>query len=340
MNVAKNEIYLSKNLGIQILRMLLCLWVVFDHCLSKQTKYSLKDVFKIPLHVPSFILISFFFSFKTISGRNYIKINKRFERLLIPYTLFPIMILLINNLSLILFKFSIYKRIINLHDLFIQIIIGRKFVVVFWFQCYLILTTLLFIIISFFAKENYLLIIELIYILSYFLKYSNLNFIFFLRFNPIIRLSIGQFAEVMPMSASGSMIASLNLFKIINKYYKKVIFFSLTALFFIFKYNIFSDIKGFAFGGLILDIGSILLFIIFYSLPLNNIRNPIFHRIFYQVTNYTQGIYSLHLILRRALYYKINSIKDGTFEGCIILYIFCYIISFIGEKIFIHLIQR
>ena len=100
-----------------------------------------------------------------------------------------------------------------------------------------------------------------------------------------------------------------------------------------FNYNVFSDIKSIAFGGIILDICSFLLFIIFYSFPFDILNPSIFNRIIFQITNYTQGIYSLHLILKIVLIHKFNSIKKGSFSGCFILYIFSYFLSFLGEKL-------
>lgn len=318
-----------KNLGIQIFRMLLCFWVVLDHCLG----HKINRIFRIRLHVPCFILISFYFSYKIISGRNTIKIKKRFERLLIPYFIFPIIVSLINNFSFHYFNFSIFRRKINFHDLFIQFAVGRQFILVFWFQFFLIWTSLLFIIISFLFKKKFILIIQLIYITSNFLIYSKINYNFFRLFGSSVRYSIGQIAEVMSLSIIGFIIGYLNILIIIQKYYKRTIFFSFIGLLFLFRYNIFSFISTNTFGGLTFDIGSILGFLLFYFLPLNNIKYQIFYKIICQITNYTQGIYSLHLLLDPVLANKINSVKSRSFNGCIIIYIVCYFISFLGEKL-------
>ena len=188
-------------------------------------------------------------------------------------------------------------------------------------------------IISFLTKKNYLFVLELIYISSYILRYSDLNYNFFSQFSGNIKLSIGIFVEVMPMSISGSLMASLNIVELINKYNKKSIFLSCCWLIFIYNYNLFTNIKGLVYGGIILDICSILSFIIFYLNPINYIQSSIFYRIIYQITNYTQGIYSLHLIMQKFLNSKFITIKNGNFFGCVIIYILSYIISFIGEKI-------
>ncbi len=322
-----------KNLGIQILRMILSFWIVLDHCLAKPIKNQFIFVFKNRLHVPCFILISYFFSNRTISGRNCIKIKKRFERLLIPYLILPIVIFIINRLCFLFFKITLFGSIFTLYDLIVQFIIGRKIIDVLWFQCYLIWTTLLFVIISFLAKEKYLFIFEHIYLISYILRYSNFNYDFFYKYNPLIRYSIAQFVEVMPMSVSGSVIASLNIIPIIRKNVIKSIYFCCFGLYIIFNFNIFSNVKLFGFGGIILDIGSILLFIIFFLIPFNDIKSSVFKNIIFQITNFTQGIYIFHLLIQNMLNSKFNSIKNGYFSGCIIIYIITYFISFIGEKL-------
>ena len=120
MNTIKTNYVSKKNLGIQILRMILCFWVVIEHCLKQRIYHYYKRYFKIRLHVPCFFLISYFFSFQTISNRDLIKINKRFERLLIPYIVFPIIILFINNISYINFKKSFLGKILTGNDLIIQ----------------------------------------------------------------------------------------------------------------------------------------------------------------------------------------------------------------------------
>ena len=137
----------------------------------------------------------------------------------------------------------------------------------------------------------------------------------------------------MPLSVSGSLFASLNIIPIIKKNYKKSLYFSSVALFIILKYNIFSEIILIGFGGILIEICSILLFIIFYSLPLNHNISPIFIKFINQLTNYTQGIYSLHLIIKKGLYTKVNLIKNGNFSGCFLIFVLSFFVSIIGEKI-------
>lgn len=333
MEIINKESNSQKNLGVQTLRFLLCFWVIVDHCMNRKTKYSLKIFFELRLHVPCFILISFYFSFNNIYQRKINKIKQRLKRLLIPYYIFPITILLMNNLSFKFFKSGIFDGILTLKDLFTQYIIGYKFIIVFWFQFYLILTSLFFSILSFLSKEKLIELLFIIYIIAYSLRYTNINYNYFSKFTKSIKYSVGQFAEVMPLSVSGSVIAFFNIFKILEKSRYKSIFYAIVVLCFIFKYDIFVHTKKFGFDGLVLEVGSIATFFLFYLLPLNNISSYLFNTILIILTNYTQGIYCLHLILFHTFKNKINSIKNGKFSGIILLYIFSYIISFIGAKL-------
>ena len=68
-------------------------------------------------------------------------------------------------------------------------------------------------------------------------------------------------------------------------------------LFFIFKYDIFIDINGFCYKGIIMNFGSIPLFIYFSLLPINNINNIKILRFIKCSTQYTNGIYCMHSII-------------------------------------------
>ena len=154
-----------------------------------------------------------------------------------------------------------------------------------------------------------------------------------MQFNPNIKYSVGQFMEVLPSSLSGLLIYLLNIMKIIKYNYKKAIYFSFMVLYIIYKYDIFSSFKQIGFGGIIIDICSILVFFIFYLIPFNAIKSEKYNNIIYNITNCTQGIYSLHDIIRQVLYSRVNIISHGKLSGCFIIFGISYFISFIGEKL-------
>ena len=81
----KNETpkILNRNLGLELLRVILCFLVILFHYLRIENEY-LKNIIKIKIfHVPTFIFISFYFLYENLCERNINKIKSRFKRLLI-----------------------------------------------------------------------------------------------------------------------------------------------------------------------------------------------------------------------------------------------------------------
>ena len=141
-----NDTYVEKrkivhkniNLGIQILRMILCFWVLSFHCIRNNKRnyyiyYLIKTKF---FHVPCFTFISFYFSYKIFLDRNIIQLRKRLERLLIPYTLWPILIFIFNNI--------LNSKKITLHDLMLQLLLGTQFISPLWYLSSVSLLTIFF----------------------------------------------------------------------------------------------------------------------------------------------------------------------------------------------------
>ena len=102
----------SLNFGIELLRFILCLWIVILHCSNVKNEH--KKYIGRGFHVPTFILISFYFYFPTIKNRNILKINSRFQRLLLPYCVWPIIRFILNNIFYIQKKFSINIKIFGI----------------------------------------------------------------------------------------------------------------------------------------------------------------------------------------------------------------------------------
>ena len=122
------------NLGIQFLRTILSFWIVCFHCIKKKNTIYKKIIFEKKFHVPTFIIISFFMLLKNLRDRSINKMKHRFERLLIPYIIWPSVIWIISNLLFFIIKFNRFNRYLTLYDLIIQLIFGRKYLCVFWFQ--------------------------------------------------------------------------------------------------------------------------------------------------------------------------------------------------------------
>ena len=98
------------------------------------------------------------------------------------------------------------------------------------------------------------------------------------------------------------------------------------------KYNVFESIKGRLYQGIILNVRSVCLIFIFSLFPSEKIRNPKIINFLKHLTNYTAGIYYLHYNLFLYLKPFVKSINQGSFTGCILIYLICYSISFISMK--------
>ena len=152
MKTNNSEGHISLNLGIQILRAILCLWVLFSHC-AKIKKEHLK-YFKKNFHVPTFFILSFYFYYPTLVKRNSIIIKKRFQRLLLPYFFWPIFVFILNNLLVHFTSLGKVMAKLSLKELYLQLLTGAQYYRVFWFQFNLIFLSLVFSLISFIFKKN------------------------------------------------------------------------------------------------------------------------------------------------------------------------------------------
>ena len=321
-----------RNLGIELLRMFLCFRIVLLHYYSSKNKF-IRSLKRNRFQVSCFFFISFYFLYPTISSVNNKKLKIRLERLLIPYIIYPFLIWIIDNIMFFVFKFNRYNRILTLNDLKTQIIVGRGIygIAVLWFHFNLILFTLFFFIFSFILKNYFLTIFQAMALIAYILQYNGFNYKFFKKYTENIWMSVGNLAETFPIAISSFSIASINIKPILLNNCKKVFFFSMFFLYFISNYDIFSKIKGFSSTGIKQIFTSLFLFITFSLIPFDILNSKIL-LIINHITRYTQGIYCLHFLFQ--YYLKLKFDKNGSFIGCIYLYLISYFVSSIGFNIF------
>lgn len=334
-NEKNNKDRIKINSGIQILRMLLSFFIVQIHCydINKTKNRLLKKINEAKgFYVPTFYVISYFFSFRIFKIRNINKIKLRLERFLIPYITWPSIFFVINY---IMYHFNL-KNKIELKCLLIQLITGKKIYNVLWFHTNLILTFLLNSILIIFLKNNYLFVIQLIGIFGYIYNYIHFYFNLFNGYCIEVKSLIQDFGKILFYSSIGISLGFLIDIKNLRKERKKTIFFSLFILYlirdFLSIYTLFYYLRCILFG-----IGATCLFILFALLPFDIIENKKINSIILTITNYTCGIYFLHSkvdeILNSTIAIMINR-KNRTLIGCILNYIICYIICFFGVNIF------
>ena len=325
LNLKKNNF----NICLSLLRIYLSFLVVNAHCLDiKKNIYTF--LIKNFLPVPTFYIMSFYFFHKTLLSKNIEKFIQRFERLLIPYIIWPIIIWILHNLLYILskFYFPLYFR-----DLIIQLLTGHRYIQTLWFQLNLILETGLFIIILLIFKNNIIFILLNIELFAYILQYSNYNFKIYSNLNYEIKYSLGRFAEIIPFSVSGFMMSYFGFIDYLRKYRMKCLYLNLIIFIIICKYEIFNKEKGFFYSGIKLNILSICLFINFSIININ-IQNTRIIGFIKEISKFTYGIYFLHIPVMKYLNNYIKIIKYRNLFGSILIFIICFIICLIANKLF------
>ena len=317
--------------GIQILRMLSCLWIVLIHCCKIRNNILKILLIQKQFHVPIFLIISFYFFYDKLYLRNIKKIKIRFERLLIPYIILPIIIFILNSFSLVVVNTESTYGQLTFFDFIKQLIFGVGIHSIFWFQFYVIFLSTFFLIIALFFKNNFLFILQLILIICYVLQYSGLVFKYFITIKEKAYRFMGAIVEIIPFTVTGLTLASYNLINEIKEK-KKIIFVNIIVLFFIIKYDIFKRSRGILYPGIDLNVGGICLFICFSFITFKKKSRFLF--IINHITNYTGGIYYYHFLVMYILKKKISFIGNKNMLGGFIIYIICYFICFIGIRIF------
>lgn len=326
------NILISKkfNYGLGILKLLLAFDVIRSHNFNiKSTKnkillYLLKSK---KIHVPCFFILSFNFVHNELISSNIKIYLKRIERLLIPYLLWPIILFLLNNYLKIIFHTQSY----SLKQLKNQLLWGYGFLPQFWFQWNLIFLTTFFFIITYLYKRNYLFFIHVLAFIAYIIQYSGLNKKYFNYLRSVKKISLSRICEMLPLAASGFTLGAFKIIDNIQNFKIKTFIFCLLSLYLLEKYPVFSRLKDeIAYSGIILNIRAVCLIFIFSIFSSDKIKNIKIDKIIKNFTNYTGGIYYLHITIITFFKDIIRPIKNGTVLGLIIIYLICYLICFIG----------
>jgi surface polysaccharide O-acyltransferase-like enzyme len=330
------QIYIIKkpkfNIIFALLKIYLSFIVVNTHCfdpsINKYKNLFILNLLINNLPVPIFYIISFYFCFNLFKSRNLDKIKLRFERLLIPYFLWPIIIWILNNIFSLFLKFDLIN---SFNDLFEQILMGHCFMTVLWFQHDLIFCTILLLIIEliFFNYTEYILI-NLEFSAFYF-QYSNYNFELFSNYNFNKKYTYGRIAEIIPYCITGYIFASSNIINFFKQNKAKSTNFIILILILFKKFDLFIDVNGFYYQGLKLYILSSVIFIFFSLIPSNKIENKFIISFIKIFSRHISGIYYIHILIMKYFENYISLIKSKTLFGSIIVYIICYCICFLGN---------
>ena len=314
------------NIGVELLRFILCLWIVIVHCSDIKNEH--KKYFAKGFHVPTFIFISFYFFYPTLEGRDISKIILRFKRLLLPYILWPLIFFILKN-----YLIRIIPNNLTLKDIYIQILIGTQFHRIFWFQFNLIFLSLFLSIITFIFKSNFLIALKFIGIISLYLHFSGINYSFFNSTNENYRMSLGSLIELIPLTAISSFFNSVNVLTKIKRLSLHIQLILFSLILFLFKYRLFIGYRGCMYSNVLLYIhASTILFLFFGSLTFDNTKVII--PVIKYITKFTGGIYYIHPVVGEYLRNYLLFFDKKSYFSAIIIYILNYIFCFFCNKIF------
>lgn len=321
---------MKTNLGIQLLRILLCYWIVTVHCSYIKLKHQ-KYLFR-GFHVPTFFFLAFYFYYPMLSERNIIKITKRFQRLLIPYIFWPSIKLALIKLPTKLFDFRKYK-LLTLKDLLKQFIIGLPVHGLFWFHFNLIFESLFFAIISFLFKSKFLQITHFFAIFFIYLHVSRIHFNYLNCFRRKYISNLESLIELSPLSIIGLSFGSINLLKKIKNIpsYFRIILLFLIIL--IFRYDIFKPIPGFKYPDIFIYTSASLLLIIFFgSFYLD--KSKLITILINNISRFSGGIYYIHTIISHFSINGISFTNNKNYFSAFLIFIICFFICFLGNRLF------
>ena len=104
---------------------------------------------------------------------------------------------------------------------------------------------------------------------------------------------------------------------------------------FLYNYNVFGSFKSFGYSGLKEHIAGICLFISFYLIPFDKIKNIIIISCIKAITRNTGGIYYLQTIIYYIIKkFKFKYLNQSSFYICFMIYILGYLICIICTKLF------
>ena len=329
----ENEQRKGIHFGFAILKCFLSFKVITSHCFKRQSSKNKVILFitgKRRLHVPSFTIMSFYFNHNTLISNDSKKKMNRFERLLIPYLGWPIIMFVFNNI----FKYTKeQQKLFTIKKLIFQLITGQgQSLFHFWYLFDLIATTFIFHIIIIAFRNKYLLILNIMLFFSYYLQYSRFSEII-IRHSKNIQ-GLARENEIIPFAITGFTLNSFKIFNKLEKYKLNTLIISSLIFYLTQDFEIFRKFSGVAYNGVKLNILSLCLIIIFSFFSFRNIKNKKLMNLLKYSTCFSGGVYYLHQVIH--FYFKsfFTDIKNGTFSGLILNYFISYLISLAGGIIF------
>ena len=145
--------------------------------------------------------------------------------------------------------------------------------------------------------------------------------------------SIQPLTNSLIFSIIGFYLSSVHIINKLYKYRITIILLLIFLVYFIKKYQCKFYIYP-CFNEIMIVLVSTSLFIFFALIPLDKIKQNFIIFFIKHITRYTGGIYYLHPeVYENLLKNRLEFVRNGTFKGCLLIYIITYFICLIGAKI-------
>ena len=314
----------SRNSIFDLLRIILTIFIINVHI---RIISAVKSNFLEPLTwyaVPLFIILSFFF----VSSK---PLKERLKRLFIPLIFWSTI------------GFAIHPNLLNIKNIFLQLLTGHVVNTPLYFLVLLILFTIIHCLINRLPPQIKTIIYSLIILITLFLEYSSANYNYFFPMVEVIKKSYGRFVELIKFVPIGL------VFSFLQKKINKSSFFLLISIILFLFYSIILNISqplDFHYSGFKILIGSAAIFSLVLSVS-NFKFNDKLSNFINLIGKYSFGVYLSHYLLFELVLKMFPILKSFiVFNQFIFLfcfttfcYMFCFLFDLITFKKFSFLIK-
>lgn len=350
----KNKQKTIYNIGLALLKILMCFEVVIDHF-----KNWGNNAFDEPLRlmlmlygsiaVPIFMISAF-----VLTGIEHVhdnsRIKKRFYRLLVPNFFWAVIYYATY------YFFGCFDIIHGWTDFFWQIAFGHSYNQSLWFHSDLIVMTIIVILLfRFLHLRNAMLVSSVFAYIALYLQYSGINGALFLGINwpeqiwggyfhkSYVTYPVGRFVEMVPYAVLGIFLGYYKVLETLKKSRNYIIIASVLCLYFFFSFSdYFIMPSGYGYQGMTRIIIALTTLVLFWLLPFDKVPRLINNAIV-EISNHTMAIYFMHRIIAFIIYNTIlNSflnMKKGTIHDCIIIFCISLFVSLILCRIPVKFIR-
>ena len=128
----------------------------------------------------------------------------------------------------LIIKYNRFNRLLTFKELLLNLIVGKGIfgIGVLWFHFNLIILSLLFFFFSFILKSYFLILFQIIALITLIIQYSEINYQFFNGYTINISMSIGNLVETLTIAIFAFSLSHNNIFKFFLKNREKYLLFS------------------------------------------------------------------------------------------------------------------